>query len=52
MIDVRFVPLKEWPGTPTKLRRDGRFRVPYAKTLDLLEDELAKLRAKNIIIQA
>lgn len=52
MIDVRFVPLKEWPGKPTVGRINGRFRVSYAKTLDLLEEELKKLRAKNILIQA
>ena len=56
MIDVRFVPLKEWPGAPTKLRhRDGHpfpEWLPYAKTLDLLEYELAKLRAKNVLIKA
>ena len=54
MIDLRFVPIEKWPGVPT--RRDkqklGSFRASYANTLDLLEYELHKLRATNIVIEA
>ena len=53
MIDARFVPIEKWPGTKRDSwkRQDGRFRANYSKTLDLLEDELRKLRAKNITIE-
>lgn len=52
MIDLRFVPLTKWPGEATKGREHARFRSTYAKTLDLLETELAKVRAKEITVQA
>ena len=54
MIDCRFVPVDVWPGkqTPTYMRKRSPFRAAYAKTLDLLESELAKLQAKDILIQA
>lgn len=54
MIDARFVPVAEWPGKPTPgyQRKRAPFRTAYAKTLDLLESELAHLLAKDILIQA
>jgi hypothetical protein len=54
MLDVRFVPLEAWPGIPTPAakRRNATFRASYNKTLHLLENELSKLRAKNIVIWA
>ena len=54
MIDARFVPITEWPGVETPAYRQKRapFRAAYAKTLDLLETELAHLNAKEILIQA
>ena len=54
MIDLRFVPITKWPGTPTPdwKRQDGKFRASYAKTLDLLEYELDKLKAKHITVEA
>lgn len=54
MIDCRFVPVSEWPGTPTwsYQQKSAPFRAPYARTLDLLETELGHLRAKEILIQA
>lgn len=52
MTDLRFVPLTQWPGEPTKYRRDAQFRSSYAKTLDLLENELHKIGAKEITVQA
>jgi hypothetical protein len=54
MIDARFVPVEQWPQQKTAAysRKVSPFRVSYAKTLDLLEKELAHLRAKDILIQA
>ncbi len=54
MIDARFVPLERWPGerTPNHRRKNAQFRSTYAATLDLLEDELRHLGAKEIVIQA
>jgi hypothetical protein len=54
MIDVRFVPIERWPKTPTLVsnQRDAAFRASYSNTLDLLEQELRKLSAHNITIQA
>lgn len=52
MIDLRFVPLDKWPGEATKGRENARFRAKYSQTLDLLEDELKKIRAKEITVQA
>lgn len=52
MIDLRFVPLTQWPGEPTKDRRNAPFRSTYNKTLDLLEFELKKITARGIVIEA
>ena len=54
MIDLRFVPIEKWPGEPTPSwkRKSGAFRAGYAKTLDLLENELDKLKAKSIVVEA
>jgi len=54
VIDVRFRPLDQWPGvrTPSYKRQDARFRSKYSQTLDLLEQELRHLKAKDIVIQA
>lgn len=52
MIDVRFVPIENWPGEPRKSRRDSPFRGSWKNTLDTLERELAHLKAKDILVQA
>ena len=54
MLNARFVPLENWPGkaTPRQTRQTSSFRASYLKTLDLLEFELDKLHAKDILIQA
>lgn len=52
MIDLRFVPITQWPGEPTKNREQARFRAKYSQTLDLLETELHKIRAQEITVQA
>jgi hypothetical protein len=51
MLNAQFRPLEQWPGERTRGRQRARFRSVYSKTLDTLESELAKLRAKNITIQ-
>lgn len=54
MLNARFVPVGQWPGaeTPPIQRRDSPFRSTYLATLDLIESELGKLRAREILIQA
>ena len=54
MLDLRFRPIDRWPVSRTApgKRRTAIFRSTYAQTLDLLEDELYKVRAKDIVIQA
>lgn len=52
MIDLRFVPLTKWPGEPSKGRKNAPFRSSYTKTLDLLESELKKLNAREIVVEA
>lgn len=52
MLNARFVPIESWPGNPTFSRKRAQFRAKYVETLDKLEFELEKLRAKDILIQA
>ena len=54
VINLRFVPIERWPGTPTPAykQKEGSFRATYANTLDKLEYELEKLRAKHITVEA
>jgi len=51
MLAGTFRPLARWPGERCKDRKVAQFRARYDATLDLLEAELAKLKAKEIIIQ-
>lgn len=55
-LTARFVPLVagRWPGkqTASYARRRAAFRVGYAQRLEALDAELAKLGAKDIIIEA
>lgn len=51
MLNAQFRPLDQWPGERTRGRLRAKFKVGYSKSLDLLESELLKLRAKEIIIQ-
>jgi hypothetical protein len=51
MLNAQFKPLEQWPGERNKNRKNATFRVTYPKTLDELENELSKIRAKEIIIQ-
>lgn len=52
MINLRFVPIEKWPQERTKRRQCSPFSVKYAKLLDDLEDELKKLGARDIVVQA
>lgn len=53
-LQATFRPLGRWPvkETPAYARKRATFRVGYQDRLDLLEHELEKLNAKNIVIQA
>jgi hypothetical protein len=51
MLNATFRPLDQWPGERNKNRKDATFRATYPKTLDELENELSKIKAKEIIIQ-
>lgn len=52
MINCRFKPIDQWPGTPTPSwkRRKSQFKALWSQTLDLLERELYHLNAQNILI--
>lgn len=53
MIDLRFHPLTEWPAKPTPANQRGgpySFRAKWNDTLELLEDELNRLKARDVVI--
>lgn len=55
MIQARFRPLDTWPHpeTPAGQRRSRyTFKAPWGNTLNLLDRELNKLDASNIVIGA
>lgn len=52
MLDARFRPLLKWTRKPGLGDIRDHFKTPYNKTLALLEYELAKLSANNVIIEA
>jgi hypothetical protein len=49
MLNAKFKPLDIWPGKRTPSRSDSQFRASYEDTLNLLENELAKLHADTTI---
>jgi len=51
-LEARFVPLTNWPGDREKTRQRARFDSSYAQTLTLLADELRRLAARQVVIQA
>lgn len=51
-LEARFVPLTDWPGDREKSRQRARFDPSYQKTLELLADELRRLQARQVVIQA
>lgn len=54
MLNAQFRPVHIWPGKPKPdyARKAASFRAGYTTTLDLLEFELTKLGAKDIVIEA
>jgi hypothetical protein len=51
MLNAHFKRLDNWTGPRTESRKSATFRASWLQTLDLLEHELDKLRAKDIVIQ-
>ena len=52
MLNATFRPLTQiWPKPRTEDRKLAAFKASYVKTLDLLEYELGKLRAQDVVIQ-
>lgn len=52
MIAASVRPIDRFPREETTRRRRAPFRTGWGKTLDLLEVELRRLKAKDIVIQA
>jgi hypothetical protein len=52
MITYRFRPIDRWPRPETTSRKTSPFFAKYEDTLTLLNNELEKLRAHNVVIQA
>lgn len=50
--EYRFVPIVTWPGPVTAKKRKALFSAKWPDTLKLLERELQKLGATNVVIQA
>ncbi len=52
MLNATFRPLTQWPPGPrTGTKKSGQFKATWLQTLDLLEYELGKLRARDVVIQ-
>lgn len=53
MLNAKFVPIDIWPGVPAAAHKQRRslFSSSYSKTLELLDGEMTKIRAKDILIQ-
>lgn len=51
-MQYQFRPLENWSGPKYRTRKDAAFRSSWSSTLDLLGSELAKLRARQIVIEA
>jgi hypothetical protein len=52
MIQYRFRPIERWPRPETTQRKPSPFFAKYEDTLSLLDGELQKLRAHNVVLQA
>lgn len=52
MIDLRFRPLEKWPEKTALGKTRSPFKTKWGPTLDIMEYELKKLSAKNILIEA
>lgn len=51
-MDIRFRPISTWPGERARSHKRAPFKATFQKTLDLLDRELAYLRAKDVIVEA
>lgn len=52
-MDYKFKSIVNWPGLPTKERKNSPFRTGYRETLKLLDFELEKLNARSpVLIQS
>lgn len=49
--DYKFKPIEKWPRALTSSRQWSRFDSTYKQTLELLDKELDKLSARNVVIQ-
>ena len=52
MLDARFRPLLKWTRKPALAYVNSQFKTAYNRTLDLLEHELGKLDARDVLIEA
>lgn len=50
-MNVRFVPIVNWPGPRTKVPAKAQFKQTVGNTVELLKYELSRLNAKNVLIQ-
>lgn len=50
MLDATYKPLTYWPKPPTAERRFSPFKMLWRKVLDLLEYELRRLDARDVVI--
>ena len=51
MTTFTFRPIDTWPGDQTRTPQRSRFGASWSSTDDLLERELAMLKARNVVIQ-
>jgi len=51
-LQYQFRPLTTWPGPRTLAPRRCPFKATFGQTFILLERELSKLRAENVVIEA
>lgn len=55
MIDACFATISNWPGKrtpPEERRKTSPFKMPYNRMLDLLEAELNRIEAVDIVIES
>lgn len=54
MLDYTIQPIQKWPGEKRlpEDRRESQFKAGWSDTLELLERELAMIRATDVVIQA
>jgi len=51
MLKAHFARLDSWPGPRTETREEGQWKASWLQVLDLLEYELGRLDATDIVIQ-